>query len=265
MAQYMRSAQTKEAIIETACRLFYEKGYTGATVRQICAQSGLSVSRVNYHFSSKADLAGVVCSQFFHNFTGQLRHVMGGYTSYSVVNEAIALRFLVRLLLADPEREPSARFYREVAREGILEDVFSVVDRRIFSEEAKATAMLESPLKSGQLVVYSRIFASALPAVIQSWDQVLQSCGGDRDQAMWLLQDVFVGLFMQMLDYEHHIQKGILELSRAYYNLMDIEIRHLTDVHIHLNGKLSQQEKGRLAPFWQTLAQLEQNRKSDKL
>ena len=68
MAQYVRSTHTKQTIIETACRLFYEKGYTDATVRQICAQSGISVSRVNYHFSSKADLAGVICRQFFYNF-----------------------------------------------------------------------------------------------------------------------------------------------------------------------------------------------------
>lgn len=258
MAQYMRSTQTKEAIIETACRLFYEKGYTGATVRQICAQSGLSVSRVNYHFSSKADLAGVICGQFFHNFTQQLRHVMGSYNTYSVVNEAIALRFLVRLLLGDPETEPSTRFYREIAREGILAEVFSVVDKQLFSADAKAASLLEFQPKPEQLVVYSRIYAAALPAVIRSWEQVLQSCGGDRERAMSLLQDVFVGLFMQMLDYEHHIQQGILALSRAYYALMDVEVLSLTEVRIHMTGTLSQQDrKGNLAPILQRLAHLE--------
>lgn len=258
MAPYLRSAQTKQTIIDTACRLFYEKGYTAATVRQICAQSGLSVSRVNYHFSSKADLAGVICGQFFHNFIQQLRRAIGSRNSYSVVNEAIALRFLVQMMLADPETDPFSRFYREIARERILTETFSEVNRQIFSEKAKASMLPGTQLNPARLEVYSRIYAAALPAAIQSWDQVLVQCGGDQKQALSQLQDVFVTLFMQMLDYEHHIQQGILDLSRACYARMDVEAVSLTEVRIHLTGPVSEQDKkGRFAAVLATLSQME--------
>lgn len=263
MAQYVRSTHTKQTIIETACRLFYEKGYTDATVRQICAQSGISVSRVNYHFSSKADLAGVICRQFFYNFVQQLRGVMGSCDTYSVVNEAIALRFLVRLMLKEPKTDPFARFYQELAREGILADTFSEVNRQIFSEKTKAFELAQSQMASARLEICSQIYAAALQASLGSWDQVLQNCEGNRDRALLLLQDVFVGLFMQMLDYEHPVQQGILDLSRAYYERMDVQVLNLTDVCITMTGTLSPRDKeGRFASILQTLAQLEQ---SDKL
>lgn len=247
MANYKRSTQTKQTIIETASRLFYEKGYTDATVRDICAQSGFSVSRINYHFSSKADLAGIICNQFFHNFSREIRRVIGNHRSYSLVAEAIALRFLVELML---DSSPSGRFYREIAQEGILSQAFSRVEQDMFAHAARDSNMLEGPVIEERIGVYGRIFAAALPAVIGSWDKELERCQGDREKAMRLLQDVLVGLFMQMLDYKHSSQYGILAMSEAYYRLMQLEIIGLTEVRIEAARTLTEEDKQRiLAPI----------------
>lgn len=243
MANYKRSAQTKQTIIDTASRLFYEKGYTEATVRDICAQSGLSVSRINYHFSSKADLAGVICNQFLHNFSREIRRAIGNRRSYSLVTEAIALRFLVALLL---DSSPSSRFYREIAQAGVLSQAFSNVDQGMFTHAARESNMLESPVLEERITVYARIFAAALPAVIGSWDKELERCGGDREKAVTLLQDVFVGLFMQMLDYRHSAQHAILAMSDAYYRLMRVEIIGLTQVRVDTVKTLTEEDKQRI-------------------
>ena len=245
MANYKRSAQTKELILETASRLFYEKGYTAATVREICAESQISVSRINYHFSSKADLAGLICNQFFHSFSREIKKAIGNSRTYSLVTEAIALRFLIRLMIGDANT-PSSRFYQEIAREGILAETFSSVDKGIFTRTAATSHMLETELKPEYVEVYSRIFGSALSAVIGSWEQVLEQCGGDREKSLTMLQDIFVGLFMQMLNYNHDAQRGILMLSDAYYRLMEVEFLDLTQVRIHMSSNLTEEDKQRI-------------------
>ena len=54
MASYKKSIETKDTIIKTASSLFYNQGYNATTIRDIAKESGLSLSRLNYHFNSKA-------------------------------------------------------------------------------------------------------------------------------------------------------------------------------------------------------------------
>ena len=249
MAQNRRSIQTKETILQTASRLFYEKGYTATTIRDICSQSGISVSRVNYHFSSKADLAGVICSQFAHNFIQELRKIIGNSDGYSIVVEAIALRFLVDLLLADPEVVPANRFYREITKEGILSQAFSPRDKNFFSRAMAISQMRESQFQPGYTDVYARILAASLFPLIDSWDHVLAQCNADRERANCRMQEIFVGLFMQMLDFRHDIQREIISLSGEFYRMIHVEMHGLTQMRITFPDTLNQEDRGK---FWQS-------------
>jgi len=47
-------ARTK--LLETAGPVFAEKGYQGATVREICDKAGVNVAAINYHFGGKERL-----------------------------------------------------------------------------------------------------------------------------------------------------------------------------------------------------------------
>jgi AcrR family transcriptional regulator len=47
---------TRQKLLETACRVFAEKGYRGATVAEICDEAGANIASVNYHFGDKARL-----------------------------------------------------------------------------------------------------------------------------------------------------------------------------------------------------------------
>jgi AcrR family transcriptional regulator len=49
-------AATRARLLETAERLFAERGFKAVTVRQICGAAGANVAAVNYHFRDKLGL-----------------------------------------------------------------------------------------------------------------------------------------------------------------------------------------------------------------
>src|SRR3954469_23490284 len=51
-----KSEQTRELIVETALRLFRERGFEATTMRAIAAEAGVSVGNAYYYFSSKEQL-----------------------------------------------------------------------------------------------------------------------------------------------------------------------------------------------------------------
>lgn len=53
-------AQTRQAIIETAARIFWAKGYESATLGEIADELDITRSAVLHHFDSKATLLGEV-------------------------------------------------------------------------------------------------------------------------------------------------------------------------------------------------------------
>ena len=58
--EYTSSKKTKEKILSAAYQLFAEKGYEGATTRQIAALSGQKLFSISYHFTSKEQLYSAV-------------------------------------------------------------------------------------------------------------------------------------------------------------------------------------------------------------
>lgn len=56
---------TKNKILNTASAVFAEKGFRGATVREICNRAGVNLASVNYYFSSKSFLYEKVFEYLF--------------------------------------------------------------------------------------------------------------------------------------------------------------------------------------------------------
>jgi TetR/AcrR family transcriptional regulator, regulator of cefoperazone and chloramphenicol sensitivity len=58
----------QQRLVETAMRLFAEKGYDGVTVRDIAAAAEVSVGLINHHFGSKEGLRDAVDRWFLAQF-----------------------------------------------------------------------------------------------------------------------------------------------------------------------------------------------------
>lgn len=56
MTRCQNGIETRDRILRAGCRVFAEKGYSDATVADICSVAGTNMASVNYHFGSKDEL-----------------------------------------------------------------------------------------------------------------------------------------------------------------------------------------------------------------
>lgn len=56
MSKRRRGEDTKERVLEVACKVFAEKGYRDTTHAEICRVAGTNVASINYYFASKESL-----------------------------------------------------------------------------------------------------------------------------------------------------------------------------------------------------------------
>jgi AcrR family transcriptional regulator len=66
----MASKDTKAALLEAAKQLIVERGYAGATVRELAAAAGANVAAVNYHFGSRQALLNEAMMEIFLDWAG---------------------------------------------------------------------------------------------------------------------------------------------------------------------------------------------------
>jgi AcrR family transcriptional regulator len=57
--------ERREAILEAARTVFFEKGYFGATIRDIAYEAALSPALIYHYFNNKDDIYGAICEEAF--------------------------------------------------------------------------------------------------------------------------------------------------------------------------------------------------------
>ncbi len=60
----LRSISTRQSILDAAVSEFWEHGYRGASVRDICGRAGVSSNAITYHFGSKEKLYQEILDRF---------------------------------------------------------------------------------------------------------------------------------------------------------------------------------------------------------
>lgn len=63
-----RSIETQRRIIQSAAKVFANKGFKGTSIRAIAEEAGANHSTINYHFGTKKDLWVTVVTHLFHSF-----------------------------------------------------------------------------------------------------------------------------------------------------------------------------------------------------
>lgn len=67
-----RARQTRDRLIEAAGSVFAERGYRGATMREIAERAGANLAAAHYHFGSKLELYRTVVSVHFERLEARL-------------------------------------------------------------------------------------------------------------------------------------------------------------------------------------------------
>lgn len=65
MPKIVPECGTKEKLLVAATKVFSEKGFLAATVREICQLAGANIAAVNYHFGDKKSLYNAVLQAMF--------------------------------------------------------------------------------------------------------------------------------------------------------------------------------------------------------
>jgi len=93
-----KNSTKKEAIIETASRLFREKGFSATSMRDLAEQVGVEAASLYNHIQSKAELLQEICFRVANHFITNIDSVESSTDSYLAKLEAI-IRFHIRMMI----------------------------------------------------------------------------------------------------------------------------------------------------------------------
>jgi AcrR family transcriptional regulator len=107
-----KSEQTRARIVETALRLFKERGYDRTTMRAIAAEAGVSVGNAYYYFDSKEHLI-----QGFYHLVESLHAeaVVAVLPERRDFESRLRATMLAWLDVATPYHEFAAQFFKNAA------------------------------------------------------------------------------------------------------------------------------------------------------
>jgi AcrR family transcriptional regulator len=162
----------KEIIIEKAARLFREKGFKAASMRELAAAVGVEAASLYNHIDSKSDLLTTICLHVGHRFTTNLEKIENEESTVISKIEKL-LRFHVKERMVNFEEvfvtdadwrnmdEPHLSQYREMRR-SYRKRFAAIVQKGIDEHEIKA-------LDANSAVM---IFINAIAAVDQ-WHRII--------------------------------------------------------------------------------------------
>ncbi|MEV0537189.1 TetR family transcriptional regulator [Kitasatospora sp. NPDC050463] len=107
-----KSEQTRALILETAMRLFQERGYDKTTMRAIAAEAGVSVGNAYYYFSSKEFLIQGFYDRMTYEHAADARRRLAGTKDFA---ERLEIAVTSWIDCAAPYHEFAAQFFRTAA------------------------------------------------------------------------------------------------------------------------------------------------------
>ena len=109
---------TRAAILEAAKKLFAEKGFGAATVRDICTEAGANIALVSRYFGSKSELYAEVCRSLFDGLAAPLSQLDAGIATAEDwrrnVREWIGHALRITSSTRSPEKEIAGVFRQEM-------------------------------------------------------------------------------------------------------------------------------------------------------
>ncbi|MFA0815280.1 MAG: TetR/AcrR family transcriptional regulator [Anaerofustis sp.] len=213
MSQYKKSEETKSIILQTASKLFYEMGYQATTVRDISAVSGVSLSRLNYHFHSKAEVAATVCKAFLKNINDQVYRTILPITNDLLLKDVIHIRLIAKGFISD---DPRMQFYYEIACENIVAEILTQSSFLHFVEQSEYLSLGK---RTEILRAYSHIFVAVLVEFMKSRHEGDPKL--DEEQFLDLFSDMHLNLLDVAKDKRNELLQKAKEITKKMSFLMD--------------------------------------------
>lgn len=113
--EQQRALDTKQAILNAALREFADKGFDGASTREIAERAGVHHRLIGHHFSSKDNLWQVTAEYVFGAYAMQLRE---RYRGLNGVDEPVLLRLMLREFILFSAKVPQLHRFMVQANEG---------------------------------------------------------------------------------------------------------------------------------------------------
>lgn len=98
----MKTGNGREAILLAARDTFAQKGYEGASIRDIAQAADLSLSALYYYFKSKQDVLDEVVSNAYRNYIKRTQELLSAAGDDPALQLASAVRYLVQYRLNNP-------------------------------------------------------------------------------------------------------------------------------------------------------------------
>ncbi len=151
-------AQTKELIVNTAKRLFYDVGFNDVSLSQICNEAGITRTKYFYYFKNKEELADLISNdviRYCENTMGS--SILKKYYKDPTTGAGVATYLYFRAIMAD---ENLLRFYTEVLQSNSA----SLIGNNSYRSMLMMLA-LKSKLPKSQFDIYY-IATTSLPGPI---------------------------------------------------------------------------------------------------
>ena len=107
--------ETPERLLDAAAAVFVERGFRGATIREICQRAGANVAAVNYHFKGKQEIYTAVLRRSYQRSIE--RHDPRGGLPVGAPPRERLLAFVGSFLRRILDESDSGHFGRLMSRE----------------------------------------------------------------------------------------------------------------------------------------------------
>lgn len=157
---------TEKNIVRAAWNVFVEKGYDGATMREIAADAGINISMLHYYYRSKDNLFDLVFDRAFQRLYGRAIEVIASEESVGQKIRAIVILY-TDTLAEDPRianfifnevthrSTPSGRFAKYKALIDRQADAFQrQLDREARQGRIRPVSVMELLVHIGSLCMY---------------------------------------------------------------------------------------------------------------
>ena len=113
-----KGKKTRENIMNTAKKLFYERGYTNTGIQDIAEEAGVKLGTMTYYFKKKTDLVGEIYNTYFMGLYNSISETLGQeatlFTKYcftlvcffdDILKDSKNARFYYEILEKDASRK----------------------------------------------------------------------------------------------------------------------------------------------------------------